>query len=213
MRSPAGQPPTQTRPVPAAPDDLRTAQLDVTRGRIARAVLDIVIADGAVAVSFPLVAERAGTSLRTVYRHFPNKDLLLAAAAAFGGEAAGVQFPVEERTVGTMARFIPRLWQELHDHIDVIRLQHTTNTGIDLRGRRMIERRAEIVATLTRDEPAIAADDVFLLASLLACLVGSSTMLDLVEQLGLPVDDAARVAAFALTAAVEAARSRGGIPT
>ena len=198
----------------ASPDGgLRAAQLNVTRERIARAVVEIVLEGGVGVVSFPLVAERAGMSLRTVYRHFPNKDVLLAAAVAFGGEASNVEFPVEERTVATMARFVPRLWHELHDNVGVIRLEHTTSTGIELRARRMAARRTEIEATLARDEPTIPADDRFLLASLLTCLVGSATMLDLVEQLGLPVDDAARVVASAITSTVDAARVAEGIPT
>ena len=112
-----------------------------------------------------------------------------------------------------MTRFVPLLWRELHDNIDVIRLQHTTNAGIELRRQRMIERREEIVSTLGRDEPGIGETDRFQLASLLTCLVGSATMLDLVEQLGVPLDEAAHTIAFTMAAAVEAARRQGGIPT
>ena len=192
--------------------DLRSEQRNVTQRRIARAVLEIILEVGAGGVSFPRVANLAKTSLRTVYRHFPNKDLLLAAAMAFGGESATNVIPESGRTVAAMSRFVPLLWSELNANIDVVRLEHMTSAGVELRGQRMRSRREEITATLGREQVGVNETDRALLASLLTCMVGSSMMLDFVEQLDVSVEDGARVTAFAMIATVEAALNQGGIP-
>lgn len=50
------------------------------------AALDLLAADGADAVSLRAVARRAGVSAMAPYRHYPDKEALLAAVAARGFE-------------------------------------------------------------------------------------------------------------------------------
>ena len=57
-------------------DSLRSRQTDLTRETIVRAVADVV-AEGRLAdFSVQEIADRAGVSYRTVYRHFPDRDAL-----------------------------------------------------------------------------------------------------------------------------------------
>lgn len=59
---------------------LRQAQAGLTRERILHAAGEIVAgAGGPAALTFKRVAERAGMTEMTVYRHFPNRDALLRA--------------------------------------------------------------------------------------------------------------------------------------
>jgi TetR/AcrR family transcriptional regulator, transcriptional repressor of bet genes len=51
-----------------------------TRGRVLAAVLDLILEQGAEAITVQAVATRADVALRTVYNHFPSRDALLAAA-------------------------------------------------------------------------------------------------------------------------------------
>ena len=61
---------------------LRDDQRALTRERVLAAVLELV-ADGAFdELSVPAVAKRSGVSVATIYRYFPTRDDLLAAAAA-----------------------------------------------------------------------------------------------------------------------------------
>src|SRR3954466_3603430 len=53
---------------------LRGEQQQQTRERILEAAIALIAEDGLAELTVPGVAERAGVSLRTVYRHFPAKD-------------------------------------------------------------------------------------------------------------------------------------------
>jgi AcrR family transcriptional regulator len=58
--------------------DLRRAQMDLTRDKIQRAAAALLDERGAAdAITFKAVAERAGVTEMTVYRHFPARDALL----------------------------------------------------------------------------------------------------------------------------------------
>src|SRR5438876_1159239 len=67
-------------PVRAYDNTLRRQQADATRLRILTAVRDL-LAGGSTSLQVPEIAARAGVSEPTIYRHFPNRDALLDAAA------------------------------------------------------------------------------------------------------------------------------------
>ncbi len=60
--------------------DLRSAHRDDTRRVILEAFLELLDDESPLTVSMPDVASRAGVSVRTLYRYFPNKDALLEGA-------------------------------------------------------------------------------------------------------------------------------------
>ncbi len=59
---------------------LRQRQAEATRTRILEAVRDLLV-ESPESLQIPEIAARAGVSEPTVYRHFPNRDALLDAAA------------------------------------------------------------------------------------------------------------------------------------
>ena len=65
---------------------LRRGQFEATRLRIVEAVAR-VLARGVTELSVPAVAEEAGVSVATVYRHFPSKQQLVAALRLHFAEA------------------------------------------------------------------------------------------------------------------------------
>jgi AcrR family transcriptional regulator len=194
-----------------AKDDVRTRQLTDTRKRIALAVADIVVSEGAASLSFPGVADRAGVSLRTVYRHHPNKEALLAAAVDAGSERTITAFPSGERTIAGMRDFLRELWVELDENRDLIAVQLTTPAGQALRAERLRNRHAEFRASLPTEVPGLAADDNDRLAALCTVLMSSSLMIELVDVLGLDRDVAAELAAYALESVCERAAREGEV--
>jgi AcrR family transcriptional regulator len=64
-------------------NSLREEQAAQTRARILEATVALLAETGDGEIVMPDVAERAGVSLRTVYRHFPTRDVLLDAVAAW----------------------------------------------------------------------------------------------------------------------------------
>lgn len=67
----------------------REAQAAATREKILSATI-AVIGEGIAALSIPAVAKRAGVSVPTVYRYFPDKETLLDAAAIHVRDGIGV---------------------------------------------------------------------------------------------------------------------------
>jgi AcrR family transcriptional regulator len=66
----------------------RLAQQAELKARIAAAAAELHAAQGALATSYAQVAERAGVSLPTVYKHFPTLEELVRACSAHADEQA-----------------------------------------------------------------------------------------------------------------------------
>jgi AcrR family transcriptional regulator len=191
--------------------DVRTRQLAATRQGIARAVAEIVVSEGAASLSFPAVADRAGVSLRTVYRHFPNKDTLVAAALEAGSERTLSAFPSGERSIGRLRELIRDLWAELEENRDLVLVQLTTPAGRALRGERLRKRREELRAALPEAVPELDDDGYDRLAALCTVLFSSHLLFDLTDELGVDRDTAAGLSAYAVEAACDRARREGDV--
>src|SRR5690606_19166239 len=104
------------------------------RDQILQAVHDHLAEESPATLSMPRVAERAGMSLRTLYRYFPTKEALLdAAAESFRVPAAVVG---GEITLTTLRPYLRAQWGGFEDSIGAIRAQHLTPSGRALRDRR-----------------------------------------------------------------------------
>ncbi|MDX1511572.1 MAG: TetR/AcrR family transcriptional regulator [Nitriliruptorales bacterium] len=64
-------------PTEATSRTLRDEQLEVTRNRVLDAVAELIASDGVFDFTVQQVADRAGVSHRTIYRHFPDRTALL----------------------------------------------------------------------------------------------------------------------------------------
>src|SRR3954470_5489418 len=112
---------------------LREAQRDLTRQKILSAVLDLVAEQSMSELRVPLVAERSGASVATIYRHFPTKDALLNAAAEEPARRAGESAITEDHNGPDYLR---RMWEDFAGHLDLVRHQVASDTGRDMRNRR-----------------------------------------------------------------------------
>lgn len=73
---------------------LRAEQRAQTRARIIEAAIELLAEEELEEVTIPLVAKRAGVSVRTVYAHFPTKEALAETIAELLDERIGaLQFP------------------------------------------------------------------------------------------------------------------------
>jgi AcrR family transcriptional regulator len=176
----------------AAPHaDLRTLHRDDTRRVILESFLELLEDESPLTVSMPDIAARAGVSVRTLYRYFPNKDALLDSAndwferrarAALGGR------PTELSQLGV---FLANIWTDFSENLPVVRIQHTSAGGREFRARRLPETRAVIDAALT---DGIAPERRARVVDLVAALVSSSMFFELVERFGHPPAEAAAMA-------------------
>lgn len=89
----------KTRPYHSPLRDQRAAE---TRSMVVEALADLISDQGTTEFSMQDVADRAGVSVRTVYRYFPNRQALL----------DGVSDVVDER-LAAIYREGPELWEEI----------------------------------------------------------------------------------------------------
>ena len=77
----------------------RADAMDRTRARITRAAIDLHGSIGPAATTMSAVAERAGVTRATLYRHFPNEETLFKACSAEWRSANPAPDPVQWATV------------------------------------------------------------------------------------------------------------------
>lgn len=90
---------------------LRDQQRSLTRGRIVTALRELIETRHPLEVTMAVVAERAGVSEPTLYRHFPNKRNLFAALGSdlYRKSIAGVALS----NLDDLLEFLPSLYQQL----------------------------------------------------------------------------------------------------
>lgn len=121
---------------------LRDQQAAVARERILRAVAELLARDGAAELTVPQVAELSGVSLRTVYRYFPTREELLAAAGRFiGGELLRQGYPA---SLDDVADSFERACAEFDERPGLVRAMALSEVGREARSSRRRERLAAI---------------------------------------------------------------------
>ena len=106
---------------------LRDEQLERTRTRILNAAIALMGEGSLDDLTVPLVAERAGVSLRTVYRHFPSKDALVEAVALLVDGRIG-PYPFQE-TGNDIRALAPVLFDHFEQAIELMRAGYRSAGG------------------------------------------------------------------------------------
>jgi AcrR family transcriptional regulator len=186
---------------------LRTEQRELTRTKIVRAVLDLVADNALDDLSVPAVSRRSGVSVATIYRHFPTRDALLAAAAREPARVAFAHgFPSREGD-DELDTYLRVMWAELSANLPLLRHQISSSAGRDMRRARLDESRGMLAAYLTGlgIDPASTEGERLIAALLL--VIGSLALVELHDRQDLPVDDAIRTARWAAQALIDASRT------
>ena len=188
---------------------LRERQKHETREQIIDAVHALLTEDHPATLSMPRVAERAGTSLRTLYRYFPTKEALV--------EAASQSFTVPAEVVGgrvtmeTLRTYLRASWSGFTEAIAAVKAQHLSPAGRTLRQQRVPRSRAAVRAVLEAEGLRLSPADLDRLADLVVALISSSMYLELVDRLGHRDEDAADLMTWTLEAVVARAQRQGGV--
>ena len=91
-----------------ADTSLRDEQVERTRVRILDAAVALLAGESFTELTIPLVAERTGVAVRTVYRCFPSKDALIDAVAVLADGRFGPATFLE--SVEEVRRLVPGLF-------------------------------------------------------------------------------------------------------
>lgn len=180
---------------------LRDEHRELTRRKVLGAVLDLV-ADGSLdELSVPSVARASGVSVATIYRYFPTKDELLAAAAAEPSRQAlrGVE-------ATDYAGFQRAMWHEFSKNMALLRHQISSAAGREMRDARLARSRAQLTTHIERHGIAPSSPEGERLISMLLLVSGSLALVELHDRQGLEVDDALDASLWAAQTLIEATK-------
>ena len=182
----------------------REQQVQETRRQIVDTFLELSRRTDAGRVSTADVARASGISPATVYRHFPNRDALVS-AAAMTDAAVGVDSDVEAWTVWHMVQHLHELWGRLVDDIAVVRAGAVSEAGLEMRVARFRSLEAHYAAALDRAGADPRSGEGRRALATLALLGSVHTLLDLHDRQGLTPAEAAEAAGWGMRAVLTAA--------
>ena len=165
------------------------------------AVLDLV-ADGSLdELSVPAVSRGSGVSVATIYRYFPTKDELLAAAAAEPSrQALGGVEPTD------YAGFQRAMWHDFSKNMALLRHQITSAAGREMREARLARSRAQLGAHIEQFGITPSSPEGERLIAMLLLVSGSLALVELHDRQGLDVDDALDASLWAVQTLIEATK-------
>ncbi len=182
----------------------REAQVEATKARILETFRELSRGPDATRVTVAEVSRASGVSPATIYRHYPSRDDLVAAAAVDRTEA-GVEDPGAPWTLVTNRAHLEALWTELAANVAVAREGAYSEAGRELRRARYEWFRDGLrVGVAAADVDPDAADAArFVHAT--ALLSSVHTFLDLHDRQGLEPAEAADLVDWATRALARAA--------
>ncbi len=171
--------------------------------RIVDAYMDLLETASPSGTPMAAVAERAGVSVRTLYRYFPSRDDLERAAA--GWLERGTRESMESPDLTTARAYLRLLWPDLAKALPAVLVQHTTPAGRHLRAARLAQSRATVDRALEDRVPGERRAEV---VDLLVAVSSSSMFLELVDRMGHEPERAADLVADLIELIVEHETSR-----
>jgi AcrR family transcriptional regulator len=152
------------------------------KSRIVEAYMDLLETASPTGASMPAVAERAGVSVRTLYRYFPSKDDLQRVAAGwFERRARELMANPPTLDITNVHEYLRLLWTDLAERLSAVRVQHTTPDGRLLRAERLPQSRSQVDAALSE---AVTGERRREIVDLVVAVTSSSMFLELVDRMG-----------------------------
>jgi AcrR family transcriptional regulator len=191
---------------------LRQEQAEATRDRILAAMAAILEQEEKIeAVTARAAAERAGVSEITVYRHFPNREVLLVALWKWmnARNGATVSFPASEAEM--VANLAP-LFEGFDASPAHIMATLITPQGREMRGNMNAERRDAFLKALNGSAAGLSDENRVKAAAVLQLLYSAYSWLSLREQWDLTGEKASDAVGWAIETLLADLRTRGGRP-
>lgn len=184
---------------------LRAEQRELTRRTILGAVLGLLAEGSLDELSVPAVARRSGVSLATIYRYYPTRDDLLAAAAQEPQRGAlATAFERGRDGDDELATFQRTLWREFAGNLDLLRHQVASSAGREMREARMAQARTLLSEYVKPFGVEAATPEGERLLSMLMLISGSLALLELHDRQHLSVDESVDTSLWAVHALIEA---------
>lgn len=186
-----------------------TQVMTPTAQKVMEALVDLIVDGELPDFSVQQVADRAGVSHRTVYRHFPTRDALLEALAQWVEDRMGLHnaMPTDIASLPATVDSNYRLFEADRRAVEAL-TRLSVGGGVQPSRRRA--RTDAFQRVVRRDFPDLDSDGARLGAAVVRVLASSRTWLNLRES-GLDGADSARAAAWAV-AVLSEALAAGRVP-
>jgi AcrR family transcriptional regulator len=189
---------------------LREEHRALTRQKVLAAVLELVGEGSLDELSVPAVSHRSGVSVATIYRYFPTRDELLAAAAAEPSRQALSRRPASRPDDDELAAFQRAMWHDFAGNLPLLRHQVASTAGREMRAARLERSRALLSDYIERQGIDARTSEGQRLISLLLLVNGSLGLIELHDRQGLDVDEALERSLWAMRALIDATRQSAG---
>lgn len=180
---------------------LRRDQYQTTRLRIIEAVAR-VLARGVTELSVPAVAEEAGVSVATVYRHFPSKADLVAALREHAFETIDASpADIASGRIGGFEEVLdqfPKIAVRMAQAEPAMRTALASGLVDEYRREHRAERLEPIEVALRRERPDLNPDDLRRLRDVIAVLASSPGVRAFEVLAGSPAEEAGATIAWAI---------------
>ena len=183
---------------------LRAEQAHATRERILDAAVAVLTDPAQRAATMADVARHAGVSEPTLYRHFGNREHLIAELERYAHDKLGARSFVEQ--LDELPAQIRAVYSTFRDKTPLLRAVTQTGVGREIRdhgSRRRFDKLREILAEECGHLPP---EQIQALTALFRVMAGYEAFHRLTDELGVDPDDAADVTSWALTALIERIR-------
>jgi AcrR family transcriptional regulator len=164
------------------------------------------MAEGVDGLSVPAVAEQAGVSVGTVYRHFGDKPGLLRALIDHAATRTGAVIEKSPATLDELHETLRNVFLHFESTDDLLRAAFASRIGREARIESSSER-LEIIESFIRGlELDLAPDPVEHLSKVALILTASDTYREWKERLGLTPDEAADEVMWTIRTLIEGIR-------
>ena len=178
------------------PPTLRERQHEATRNLILDALIDQLAETGAFDYSAFELARRANVSVRTIYRHFPDRDALLAAMSTRVNERLGLyNLPTDPGQLADAARV---LFRKFDEHPELIVAQITTSAGGQVRSHGRKDRIARVRTAVEQLATDLDPQVRNARTAIIACLLSANTWQRMRDEFGMNGGASGEALAWAL---------------
>ncbi len=191
--------------------ELQRRRAEATKDAIRDAVRALLTEEHPAAISVPAVAERAGISVRTIYRYFETKQALLDDVAEIQLRRADAVVDRRQDLYDRPEEYLKVLWRDFADDLPAVRAQHQSAAGEELRRSRLANSRVEVQRRMDAAFPDASESDRRDLVDLVLAMTSSSAFLELHGRLDRTPEDAARLAIWAIGAMQRQFKHDGGM--
>lgn len=186
--------------------ELRKAQAEATRTKILDALVE-VLAEGVDTLSVPAVAERAGVSVGTVYRHFGDKAGMLKALMPYTQTRSGIEIGSTPESLDEMRETVGQVFRHFENTDDLLRAAFASRIGREVRIKGSTERLQLMKEAFQQLEPGLESNQLDHMAKLVLILTTSEAYQQWKDRLGLSPEEAADEVLWAIETLIKGIQS------